>query len=40
MFKAVKMAFGVFEWDYTVMHSNDNNNSSMTKINHVVQTPK
>ena len=39
MSKVVEMAVWVFEWDYTVMHSDGNNNSSMIKKNHVVQTP-
>ena len=40
MSKVVEMVVGVFEWDYTVMHSDGNNSSSMTKKNHVGQTPK
>jgi hypothetical protein len=35
MIKAVEMALGVFKCDYTVMHRDGNNNSSMTRKNHV-----
>jgi hypothetical protein len=40
MSKVVEMALGVFECNYTMMHNDGNNNSSMTKKNPVAQTPK
>jgi hypothetical protein len=39
MIKVVEMTLGVYEWDYTVMHRDDDN-SSATMKNHVSQTPK
>jgi hypothetical protein len=40
MIKVVEMTLRVYEWDYTVMHRDDDNNSSVTTKNHVPQTPK